>query len=186
MEDAEEPEQAGTVTPMPTVVQDPYIRDNSKADSVMGAHPVSEEIVETIESRAFTLAFDLAAIQAIADGTDILAESQSARLLKETEDLQYYQVDSGVFYRLAAAADMEYDTYIQVEDLQALMEAQTRHFLKDMHGFDGEFENTETLCDVYNSPSVQEGAVCHETEPEDAHYGFVDSRGLVVSKGTHS
>lgn len=188
--EGDSPSQSGNEvvnpTPMPTMVQDPYIQDNQLADSVRNAHPVEEATIETVVGDVVpTLEFDLAAIQAVADGLDILTDDESVQLITEQDGVQYYQVDSATFYRLAAAVNDEYETYIEVEALLNVMEAHTRQFLESVHGFDGDFEHDATLCDAYNNPNVREGVVRDETEPEAGHYAFVDSRGLVVKKGTH-
>lgn len=127
--------------------------------------------------------------------------------------LHYYQVQSGTFYDILAMVDQQYEHRIAVENVEDIVEVHTRQFLRDVHGYEGYFGNPSisdsageqsepdscgqvpndsidrvrepTLSNAYNDPKPGEGVVNRDNEPENAHYGFTDSRGLVVEEGTH-
>lgn len=170
----------------PIVKQEPYLVDHADAKHIDEAHPLSTAIVNEATTRPETLPAELAAIQAVADkhidelGTPTLVDSDGTT--------EYYYATSDTFYRLATRVRDTYaSTYISIDRLHAIVAAHTRQFLADLHGYDGDFGGHEpTLCNALNEPSVQEGAVRNETVPDDVRYGFVDARGLVVERGTHT
>lgn len=181
----DEQESELPVTQMPTIKQDPSVAAHATANDVRDAHPVPQSIVDDIDER-FTLDYALADIQAIA-GAGLDLEDLGATHIETREGLAYYTATSDVFYRLAARAADEYNSRIEVDRIATVAEAHTRTYLRAMHDYDGDFDGREaTLCNALNDPRPAEGAVTHETEPEDGHYGYVDARGLVVEPGTHT
>lgn len=174
------------MTEMPTLASEPWIDEHKYAKYHHEAHPIDDGVVETAAGRLQNLvACDLSAVQSIAAQVD-LPDSASARLVEEETGIRYYQVDSSVFYQLLAAAVRYYDAHIEIERAAAIADAHTIQFAADVHGYEGDFEGEDcTLCNALNDGTTTEGAITSEVEPEEAHYGFVDSRGLVVEAGTH-
>lgn len=165
------------VTPMPTATQNPSVSEHQYANTVYEAHPIRE--VDEV-----TLQYPLAAIQAVAT-TDTLEDST---IVLETEELVYLQTDSSTFYRLASRVSEEYETKIEIEQLQKVVDLHTSQFLRDVHGFTSIEELRQlTLCNALNHPSPQSGDITFETiNDSDAFYTYVDSRGLIIQKNTHS
>lgn len=161
-------------TPMPTAKQNRCIEEHKYAGLAHEAHPI-RSVPEII------LNFPLAAIQAVA-ATETPEEWTK---VLETEDLVYYRVTSPSFYRLLNQAAEDYDTKIEVEQVQTIVDLHTRQFLQDVHGFTAVDELAKvTLCDAMNHS--RDDSVTFEDVPREHGYGYVDARGLIVQKDTHS
>lgn len=196
MTDADPPDEkvvdAVNVTPMPTIELEQFLEEHQQTSRATDAHPIEDDVLETVGERG-SFEFSLAAIQAVAD--QVIEDIESATLVETDGNTAYYNVTSDTFYRLAARTrDIYPKTNIQIERLQSIVDAHTIQFLADLHGYEGDFGGEtatggrfkKTLCNALNDETPYEGSVRRETEPDEAHYGFVDARGLVVQRGTHS
>lgn len=177
-------------TPMPTIVQEEFMEAHRDTNRVDEAHPIDKETIERLDARTVgSMPFTLAALQAVADTADSFEEEyNNVRLLEETDDTLYYQVASQTFYQLCVDAYEQYEGhYTEIEKLTQVMEVHTRQLLTDLHGYEEDFDGREpTLCNAYNHDSPQDGAITMDDEPENGHYGFVDARGFIVTKNTHT
>lgn len=169
-------------TPMPTMTQNPCVKEHKNASRVDEAHPISEGLIEEQEGLHMTIDYSLAALQGAADKNNIQGD-----VVEETSDAIYYKVTSGEFYRLFSLAFDEFEVNMPVEESQLIVELHTKQFLSDVHGYEGDFEGKDiTLCNAMNDPTPYEGPVTDDKLPEGMRYGYVDSRGLIVQKNTHS
>lgn len=160
-------------TPMPTAKQNPCIEEHKYATRAQEAHPI-RSVPEII------LHFPLSAIQAVA----VKETPEDWIPVLETEDLVYYRVTSPSFYGLLRQASEDYETKIEVEQVQTIVDLHTRQFLQDVHGFTDVDELPRvTLCDAMNHS--QDDSVSFEDVPREHGYGYVDARGLIVQKDTH-
>lgn len=183
-------EEYVTPTQMPTFKQEEYLAEHQHTDRVDEAHPITDTIIDMLDVKMVgTLPFALAAVQAIADTAESFEDEFSAtRRLQETEEKIYYQVASQTYYQLCVKAYEQYESeYTKVEQLANVMEVHTHQLLADLHNYEGDFDgHNPTLCNAYNHDSPQDGAVTSQEEPENGHYGFVDSRGFILIKNTHT
>lgn len=210
-------ETSGTVTPMPTPKLEEYLEEHTYTNRVREAHPIDSDVLHEVcdtKMGPALLEYDLALIQAVAL-REVLpysadhehwitsdAESEAdtytvSRTRGREGTLHYYQVSSRTFYEILTFAYQRYDgVRIEIDDVADIAEAHTRQYLKDVHGYEGDFggqvanESIDkvyepTLCNAYNDSSPQDGKITFDTEPDNAHYAFTDSRGLVIEAGTH-
>lgn len=179
-------------TPMPTFEQDPYVAEHKKTDLADDAHPIDDDVISSVvgtKHGSALIHFDLAALQAVA-----VREVPTNRedWVAERSGNVYYRTTSQSFYELLALLVTYYpDVHIEIENAADLVEAHTRQFLKDVHGYEGDFGGATpggpegntfdpTLCSAMNDSDI-----VREQEPESTDYGFVDARGLVVEQDTH-
>lgn len=181
------------VTPMPTITQEEFIKEHKRVGDVRDAHPIDEDILKDVcdtKMGPILIEYDLAMLQAIAT-RNVLELNDEQRYIEERDGVYYFQVDSATFYDLLARACDRYDNYVEAEDMPDIVEVHTRQYLRDMHGYEGDFGGQvpndsidkirePTLCNAQNDDHS-----LRDEEPEDAHYAFTDGRGLVVEKGTH-
>lgn len=182
------------ITSMPEVLQNEYVREHSGAHDAQNAHPIDEDILMSVcdtKVGPAMLHHDLALIQAVADRR-LSSDGENVYHAGTTDGVSYYRVASVTFYDLLQMADRMYSgAYVEVEDLPDLVEAHTRQYLREVHGYEGDFggetpggpsgnEYEKTLCNAQNDSDV-----VRNEEPDGANYAFVDARGLVVTNDTH-
>lgn len=170
-------------TPMPTIKQNPCVSEHNSATRVDEAHPIDEHFKDDIDgSVSMVIDFSLAALQAVADVTEI-----DGQIVEETEDLIYYKVTSGEFYRLLGIVAENYDVNTPVEEARPIVELHTKQLLSDIHDYEGDFDEGDiTLCNAMNDPTPYDGKITDDKLPEGIRYGYIDSRGFVVQKDSHS
>lgn len=200
-------------TQMPTIVQEQYIQEHAYANDARDAHPIDEDILKDVcdsKMGPILIEYDLALIQAIAVCEILPFNSDTETWIERQDDMHYYQAQSVTFYDLLSMAHRRYDNaYVEVEDAADLAEVHTRQYLRDVHGYEGDFgnqsisdsageqsepdfggqvansgvdkEHDPTLCSAQNDDHR-----LRDEEPEDAHYAFTDARGLVIEEGTHA
>jgi hypothetical protein len=110
----------------------------------------------------------------------------NATLVDTDGEKEYYTVQSEIFYRLAARVNEEFqNAYIEIETLQSVIDSHTIQYLSELHGYSRNFSGQmKTLCNALNDQTAQGGAISHDDVIDK--YSFVDSRGLIVQRGTHS
>lgn len=175
--------------------QEQYITEHAYADNASEAHPIDSDVLHEVcdtKMGPVLLEYDLALIQAVAVREVLPYHCDHETWIERAGDLHYYQVQSRTFYDLITMAHQRYDTqYIEIEDAPDIVEAHTRQYLKDVHGYEGDFggqvsndgidaEYDPTLCSAQNDAHW-----LRDEEPESAHYAFMDARGLVIEEGTH-
>lgn len=182
-------------TPMPTIRLEEWMQKHKHTDNHRAGHPIDNERLED-SIRGSLQHINLSLVQAVLAKTDLLEnrdDQSSIKKIHETDDAEYYQVTSSVFYQILARGYEMYNFDVEVEELQTLVDAHTEQYLADMHDYTGDFggetatgrQYEKTLCNALNDGKPTEGKVSGSTEPEDAHYGYTDARGLVVQKDTH-
>lgn len=200
------------ITQMPTLTLEQFLEEHKHTSDPREAHPIDEDILhEVCDSKMgpILIEYDLAAIQAVAvreilpydndDESWITCHPQSDDVdlypVSNERDcegtLHYYQSQSSTFYFLLTMVKQRYDHYVEVEHVEDLVEVHTRQYLRDVHGYEGDFggqvpnEDIDkvrepTLCNAQNdNPALR------DEEPDNAHYAFTDARGLVIEEGTH-
>jgi len=180
---------------MPTVVQEQYIQEHAYANDARDAHPIDEDILKDVcdsKMGPILIEYDLALIQAIAVREILPFNCDTESWIERQGDMHYYQAQSVTFYDLLTMAHQRYDNaYVEIEDAAELAEVHTRQYLRDVHGYEGDFggqvanpsidkTHAPTLCSAQNDEHR-----LRDEEPEDAHYAFTDARGLVIEEGTH-
>ena len=180
------------VTPMPKIVQEEYIQEHTYASEARDAHPIDQDILQDVcdsKMGPILIDFDLALIQAVAIREVLPYDCETETWIEQDGDMHYYQAQSVSFYDLLSMAYQRYDSArVEIEDAADLAEAHTRQYLRDVHGYEGDFGGTKatggpwepTLCNAQNDDHS-----LRDAEPEDAHYAFTDARGLVIQAGTH-
>jgi len=183
------------VTRMPKIVQEEYIQEHTYASEARDAHPIDQDILQDVcdsKMGPILIDFDLALIQAVAIREVLPYDCETETWIEQDGDMHYYQAQSVTFYDLLSMAHRRYDNaYVEIEDAAELAEAHTRQYLRDVHGYEGDFggqvanpsvdkEHEPTLCNAQNDDHS-----LRDEEPENAHYGFTDARGLVIEEGTH-
>lgn len=184
----------GGVDPMPRLTPEAWDRDHKDSGTIDETHPINADISEE-EMDSVMLELQLGKLQGAIDQLSALERipEDKRTLIAETDELEYYQVRSNVFYELLVYSDRRYDSYTRAEFVVPIINAHTRQFLRDLYQYEGEFgglnahgeQYRKTLCNALNDPTPTEGRITNDTEPEEAHYGFVDARGLVVQKDSH-
>lgn len=183
-----------------TVTQDEYIENHKTATNVDDAHPIDKDILHktcTTKMGPLLLSNDLAAIQAVVSKKSPLVEDNSRYYVEKDNHYAYAQVNSAFFYHIASQVADVYDTVIEVENIEQISEVHTRQYLRDIHGYEGDFGNNShqserkddarsrehdiTLCSAQNYAQL-----IRDEEPSEAHYGYVDSRGFVFKLNTHN
>lgn len=166
---------------MPEIVQSDFIREHKHTANTRDAHPIDDDIVEQSVETPIVIDHELAALQAVAT-RNVLELNDEEVLVGERDGTYRFQVTSSTFYSLLEEMCDRYDVHVQAEQVQNIVEAHTRQYLRDVHGYEEDFDtgHSSTLCEAQNDAHW-----IRDEEPEDTHYPFVDSRGLVVDKGTH-
>lgn len=204
-------------TEMPTLTISEYLREHNYSHDPRDAHPIDRDIIETVcdsKMGPILIEEDLTAIQAVAEREILPYNSDVERWVTrypQTEGvdlfpvengrdrngpLHYYQAQSATFYDLLSMVHEQYDHYVQVEDIEDIVEVHTRQYLRDVHGYEGDFGGQvpndsidkmrePTLCNAHNDPTPYEGVIDADSRPDNANYGFIDARGLVIEEGTH-
>jgi len=170
---------------MPTGKQDPCIKAHKYASSVNEAHPIDLDCIKSECNNPLVIGYSFADIQAVADM--YIDDIPNATLVDSEGDIEYYVVQSDLFYRLAMRVNEEFqNAYIEIENLQSIIDSHTIQYLSDMHDYCRNFSGQEkTLCNALNDQTPQEGTVNNNNVYMDK-YCFIDSRGLIVQRGTHS
>jgi len=206
-----------TITETPTIQIAEFLKEHKQIHDPREAHPIDEDILDSVcdtKRGPVLIEYDLAAIQAVAVREILPYDSDVERWITchpQPDDLDlypvengrdregtlhYYQAQSASFYDLLAMVHERYGHYIEVEHVEDIVEVHTRQFLRDVHGYEGDFGGQvpndsidkvrePTLSNAYNDPKPGEGVVNWDTEPENGHYSFTDARGLVIEEGTH-
>lgn len=182
---------------MPTFKIAEWVKNHSSASTHSEAHPIDEDLISDNMSDLLQHS-NLSVIQAVLSTTDILQkfeEKDNITKIEETDSHIYYQVDSAAFYSIFAKASELYNARIEIEQGERIVDLHTMQFLYDLYNYTGDFGGqtgrdndetfNETLCNALNDPKPSEGCINQENEPENAHYAYIDSRGLVFEKGTH-
>lgn len=172
---------------MPTGVIEEYIQTHKTATTVGEANPIDEELVQPIKKDFVTIQYNLAAIQAVMDLEDNLPESlDGVTELHETPTHLYYKVTSQTYYQIMTRVYEKYEARVSIENLQEVINLHTKQLLQDLHDYTGDFKNRKlTLSNAMNDNTINSGEITREDVPDNANYGYVDSRGLVVMKDTH-
>lgn len=205
-------DEAAVDNSIPEFVQEPYIEEHKDAVLPQQAHPIDADIVKTVcETKAGSaiIDFDLAMIQAVATrAIQEFNDEAKIRLLHDEGNVRYAQTTSPVFGELVSRAQDRYDDVIKVEDMPDIVEAHTRQYLRDVHGYEGDFGGQvrndsidmiphPTICNAQNDgdlkyprsskteSSQNDDHSIRDEERQGAHYAFFDSRGLVIEEGTH-
>jgi hypothetical protein len=183
------------VAEMPTMIQEEYIDEHTYADDPSNAHPIDDDIlIDVCDTKMgpILIEYDLALIQAIAVREILPYNCETEIWIEQCDGMHYYQAQSVTFYDLLSMAYQRYDhARVEIEDAADLAEAHTRQYLRDVHGYEGDFGGQvpndsidkvrePTLCSAQNDAHW-----LRDEEPEDAHYAFTDARGLVIEEGTH-
>lgn len=181
-------------TPMPTFEQEQYIQDHAHAQRADEAHPIDEDVLHEVCDTKIGPAiihYDLALVQAIAvrEVLPYLAEPKGSSeeedrrstdngdtesWIKRDGDLHYYRAQSVTFYDILSMAHQRYDhTYVEIEDAADLAEAHTRQYLKDVHGYEGDFGGqvpNESIDKIGHSEGAPE-ASSHSEDGRDGAKG---------------
>lgn len=216
------------ITPTPKIVLEEYLEEHNHTSDVREAHPIEQDVLHEVcdtKKGPILLEYDLALLQAIAvrellpynnDHEVWVGSHPSHRSGFDIEqprdrpgDVHYYQVSSRSFYELLSIAYQKYDgVRIEVENVADIVEAHTRQYLKDVHGYEGDFGNP-SISDSAGEQSepdfggqvandsidkLHEPTLCNaqndahwlrDEMPDDTHYVYTDARGFVVEEGTH-